>query len=95
MGVISPIFPLYADQEFQVTRIQIGLAVGLLGVGRIFTSLPAGYLARMVLVLGHRRHSAGGRSPWGDVVRAGVRRSTNQRDWILAPVVEPVVRYDN
>ena len=57
MGVISPIFPLYTDQEFQVTRTQIGLAVGLLGVGRIFTSLPAGYLAqrfgrRIVLSLG-------------------------------------------
>jgi len=57
MGVIAPVFPLFVDQEFHLTRTQIALAVGLLGVGRIFTSLPAGYLTqrygrRMVLVLG-------------------------------------------
>ena len=57
MGVISPVFPLFIDQEFHVTRTQIALAVGVLGIGRIFTSLPAGYLTqrygrRMVLVLG-------------------------------------------
>ena len=57
MGVISPVFPLFVDQEFDLTRTQIALAVGLLGVGRIFTSVPAGYLTqrygrRMVLVLG-------------------------------------------
>lgn len=57
MGVISPVFPLFVDEEFHLTSTQIALAVGLLGVGRIFTSLPAGYLTqrygrRMVLVLG-------------------------------------------
>lgn len=57
MGVISPVLPLFIDQEFHVSRTQVGLAVGLFGVGRIFISLPAGYLTqrigrRFVLILG-------------------------------------------
>ena len=46
MGVISPVLPLFADQEFGVSRTQVGLAVGLHGMGRIFVSLPAGYLTQ-------------------------------------------------
>ena len=57
MGVVSPVLPLFVDQEFHVSRTQVGLAIGLFGVGRIFVSLPAGYLAqrigrRFVLILG-------------------------------------------
>ena len=57
MGMISPVLPLFVDQEFHVSRTQVGLAVGLFGVGRIFVSLPAGYLTqrigrRFVLILG-------------------------------------------
>ena len=57
MGVISPVLPLFVDQEFGVSRTQVGLAIGLFGVGRIFVSLPAGYLTqrigrRFVLILG-------------------------------------------
>ena len=57
MGVIAPVLPLFTDQEFNVNRTQVGLAVGLFGVGRIFVSLPAGYLTqrygrRFVLILG-------------------------------------------
>lgn len=46
MGAISPVLPLFADQEFHVSRTQIGLAVGLFGMARLITSLPAGYLAQ-------------------------------------------------
>ncbi|MCI0868050.1 MAG: MFS transporter, partial [Chloroflexi bacterium] len=57
MGAISPILPLFIDQEYHVSRTQVGLAVGLFGIGRIFTSLPAGYLSqrygrRFVLIAG-------------------------------------------
>ena len=57
MGMIAPVLPLFTDQEFNVSRTQVGLAVGLFGVGRIFVSLPAGYLTqrygrRFVLILG-------------------------------------------
>ena len=45
-GVIAPVLPLFADQEFQVNRTQVGLVVGLHGMGRIFVSLPAGYLTQ-------------------------------------------------
>jgi multidrug resistance protein len=56
-GTISPVLPLFTDQEFHVARIQVGMAVGLFGIGRIFTSLPAGYLSqrygrRSVLISG-------------------------------------------
>lgn len=46
MGAISPVLPLFADQEYHVSRTQIGLAVGLFGMGRLVTSLPAGYLTQ-------------------------------------------------
>ncbi|PKB79953.1 MAG: hypothetical protein BZY88_10635 [SAR202 cluster bacterium Io17-Chloro-G9] len=57
MGMIAPVLPLFVDQEFHVNRTQVGLAVGLFGVGRIFVSLPAGYLTqrlgrRFVIILG-------------------------------------------
>ena len=57
MGAISPILHLFTQQEYHVTRTQVGLAVGLFGIGRIFTSLPAGYLSqrygrRFVLIAG-------------------------------------------
>ena len=57
MGMIAPVLPLFVDQEFHVSRTQVGLAVGLFGVGRVFVSLPAGYLTqrfgrRFVLILG-------------------------------------------
>lgn len=44
MGAISPVLPLFVDQEYHVSRTQIGLAVGLFGMARLVTSLPAGYL---------------------------------------------------
>jgi len=57
MGAIAPILPLFTESTFHVNRTQVGLAVGLFGIGRIFTSLPAGYLTqrygrRFVLNLG-------------------------------------------
>jgi MFS family permease len=57
MGAISPVLPLFADQEYHVSRTQIGLAVGLFGMARLVTSLPAGYLTqrygrKFVLALG-------------------------------------------
>ena len=57
MGAIAPVLPLFADQEFQVNRTQVGLAVGLFGIARLFTGLPAGYLTqrygrRFILTVG-------------------------------------------
>ena len=57
MGAIAPILPLFTESAFHVNRTQVGIAVGLFGIGRIFTSLPAGYLTqrygrRFVLNLG-------------------------------------------
>ena len=57
MGAISPILPLFTDQEFGVNRTQAGLAVGLHGMARLFIAVPAGYMAqrrgcRFVLNLG-------------------------------------------
>lgn len=57
MGVISPVLPLFSHQEFGVNRTQVGLAVGIFGVGRLFVSVPAGYLTqrfgrRFVLIMG-------------------------------------------
>ena len=57
MGAISPILPLFTDQEFGVNRTQVGLAVGLHGMSRLFIAVPAGYMAqrrgcRFVLNLG-------------------------------------------
>jgi MFS family permease len=57
MGAIAPVLPLFADQEFHVNRTQVGLAVGLFGIARLFTAVPAGYLTqrygrRFVLNLG-------------------------------------------
>ena len=46
MGAISPILPLFTDQEFGVNRTQVGLAVGLHGMARLFISVPAGYMAQ-------------------------------------------------
>jgi len=55
--MISPILPLFTSQEFGVSRAEVGLAVGLFGVGRLITSVPAGYLSqrygrRWVLIAG-------------------------------------------
>ena len=57
MGAISPILPLFTDQEYGVSRTQVGLAVGLHGMSRLFIAVPAGYMAqrrgcRFVLNLG-------------------------------------------
>ena len=57
MGMISPVLPLFADREYHVTRTEIGLAVGLFGMARLFSSLPAGFLVqrygrRFMLILG-------------------------------------------
>ena len=57
MGAISPVLPLFLEQEYGVTAAQVGIAVGLFGAGRLVTSLPAGYLSqrfgrRPVLALG-------------------------------------------
>ncbi len=46
MGAISPILPLFTDQEFGVNRTQVGLAVGLHGISRLFIAVPAGYMAQ-------------------------------------------------
>jgi MFS family permease len=56
-GMISPILPLFTSQEFGVSPTEVGLAVGLFGVGRLITSVPAGYLSqkygrRFVLIAG-------------------------------------------
>ena len=57
MGAISPILPLFTDQEFHVNRTLVGLAVGLHGMARLLVGVPAGYLSqrcgrRFVLNLG-------------------------------------------
>lgn len=57
MGAISPILPLFTDQEFGVNRTQVGLAVGLHGMSRLFIAVPAGYMTqrrgcRFILNLG-------------------------------------------
>ena len=41
MGALAPILPLFTESEFLVNRTQVGIAVGLFGISRIFTSLPA------------------------------------------------------
>ena len=46
MGAISPILPLFTDQELGVNRTQVGLAVGLHGMARLFIAVPAGYMAQ-------------------------------------------------
>ena len=46
MGAISPILPLFTDQDFGVSRTQVGLAVGLHGISRLFIAVPAGYMAQ-------------------------------------------------
>lgn len=46
MGAIAPVLPLFAAQEFHVNLTQVGLAVGLFGMARLFTSIPAGYLTQ-------------------------------------------------
>ncbi len=57
MGMISPVLPLFADQEYHVTRTEVGLAVGMFGIARLFSSLPAGFVVqrygrRFTLILG-------------------------------------------
>ena len=64
MGAISPILPLFTDQEFGVNRTQVGLAVGLHGMSRLFIAVPAGYMAqrrgcRFILNLGTAVNLAG------------------------------------
>ena len=46
MGAISPTLPLFTDQEFGVNKTQVGLAVGLHGIARLFISVPSGYMAQ-------------------------------------------------
>ena len=57
MGAISPVLPLFMEQEYGVSAAAIGITIGLFGFGRLVTSVPAGYLAqrygrRSVLGLG-------------------------------------------
>lgn len=57
MGVIAPVLPLFTQQEYGVNAAQVGIAIGLFGVGRLVTGVPAGYLSqrygrRPVLALG-------------------------------------------
>lgn len=57
MGVIAPVLPLFTQQEYAVNAAQVGIAIGLFGVGRLVTGVPAGYLSqrygrRPVLALG-------------------------------------------
>ncbi len=64
MGIISPVLPLFLEQEYGVTAAQVGIAVGLFGVGRLVTSVPAGFLAqrygrRRVLAMGAAINTAG------------------------------------
>ena len=64
MGIISPVLPLFLEHEYGVTAAEVGIAVGLFGVGRLITSVPAGYLAqrygrRRVLALGATINTAG------------------------------------
>ena len=63
-GVIAPVLPLFANQEFQINHTQVGLVVGLHGMGRIFVSLPAGYFTqrygrRFMLIWGTTVNLAG------------------------------------
>ena len=64
MGLISPVLPLFLEQEYGVTAAEVGIAVGLFGVGRLVTSIPAGYLSqrygrRRILALGAAINTAG------------------------------------
>lgn len=64
MGVIAPVLPLFAQQEYAVNAAQVGIAVGLFGVGRLVTGVPAGYLAQLygrrpVLALGAALNTLG------------------------------------
>lgn len=58
MGAISPVLPLFLEREYGVSATEVGIAVGFFfGLGRLVTSVPAGYLAqrygrRPVLALG-------------------------------------------
>ena len=46
MGTIGPVLPLFTQHEYQVSATHIGIAIGLFGAGRLFTGVPAGYLAQ-------------------------------------------------
>ncbi len=46
MGTIGPVLPLFTQQEFHANATQVGIAIGLFGAGRLFTGVPAGYLAQ-------------------------------------------------
>lgn len=46
MGVIAPVLPLFTQQEYHVNAAQVGIAIGLFGVGRLITGVPAGYLSQ-------------------------------------------------
>ena len=46
MGTIGPVLPLFTQQEYHVNATQVGIAIGLFGAGRLFTGVPAGYLAQ-------------------------------------------------
>ena len=64
MGVIAPVLPLFAQQEYAVNAAQVGIAVGLFGVGRLVTGVPAGYLSQLygrrpVLALGAALNTLG------------------------------------
>ena len=58
MGANAPVLPLFLEREYGVSATEVGIAVGFFfGLGRLVTSVPAGYLAqrygrRPVLALG-------------------------------------------
>lgn len=64
MGAVAPVLPLFLEHEYGVTAAEVGIAVGLFGVGRLVTSVPAGYLSqrygrRHILALGAAINVAG------------------------------------
>ena len=64
MGLVAPVLPLFLEHEYGVTAAEVGIAVGLFGIGRLVTSVPAGYLSqrygrRRILGLGAAINVAG------------------------------------
>ena len=64
MGAVAPALPLFLERQYGVTAAEVGIAVGLFGVGRLVASVPAGYLSqrcgrRHILALGAAINVAG------------------------------------
>ncbi len=47
MGTIAPVLPLFTAEEYHVNAAQVGIAIGLFGVGRLVISVPSGYLCQI------------------------------------------------